>query len=111
MATISSTTEFIAVTVSAPSVEVAQTLATLLVKEKLAACVQITPQITSTYTWEGKIETSNETLLVAKTKSTLLDSIITTVKSAHPYDTPEIIATPIVGGYDRYLNWIRDNTQ
>eukprot|EP00048_Salpingoeca_helianthica_P016961 m.235045 g.235045 ORF g.235045 m.235045 type:complete len:134 (+) comp19870_c0_seq1:148-549(+) len=102
--------EFVAVYITAPSPEIGQSLANLLIEKKLAACVNAIPSIVSTYRWEGKVETSTETLLMAKTRSELVPAVAEAIKSAHPYSVPEVIATPIVGGLPAYLDWIRDST-
>ena len=80
-----------------------------LVKEKLAACVNVFPRVDSRYWWKGKIETSSESLLMAKTKKTALPKLIRKVKAIHSYTVPEIIAIPIVAGNIDYLRWIEES--
>ncbi|MFC1568841.1 divalent-cation tolerance protein CutA [bacterium] len=82
-----------------------------LVKEKLAACVNRLPGIQSMYIWEGKLCDDQEWLLIMKSKKSVLDQVISKIKSIHSYDTPEIIALPIMGGSEDYLNWLETNTQ
>ena len=91
--------------------EDADRIAALLVEDRFAACVQVTGPITSTYRWQGKIETAEEWLCVAKTRQALYGRVEASIKEAHPYETPEIIATPIVAGSDDYLSWIEGQTR
>jgi periplasmic divalent cation tolerance protein len=96
------------VTISAPA-GTAQTLAQALVESKAAACVQIIPGILSTYWWNGKIETSSEVLLAAKTLKSKLPVIKAILKEKHPYDLPELVFVPIQDGLPAYLSWIKDS--
>ena len=86
-------------------------IAKALILNKLAACVNIVPQIKSIYWWKGKIETSTEKLLIVKTKKTLIPKLIKVVKKLHSYTVPEIIALPIIAGNKDYLEWIYDSTK
>ncbi|BBN08357.1 periplasmic divalent cation tolerance protein [Marchantia polymorpha subsp. ruderalis] len=101
----------IVVYVTVPNKETATSLATSIVSNKLAACVNQVPGVMSTYMWEGKVETEEEILLIIKTRQALLDSLTVHVKSNHPYTVPEVIALPILGGSDSYVQWVVDNTQ
>ena len=65
------------------------------------------PGVESVYHWEGKIETDEELLLIAKTTQARLDAFTAAVNSLHPYDVPEVIALPLVGGSDKYMDWLR----
>ena len=96
----------IVVLISAGSEEEAHKIASLLVKEKKAACVNIVPGVDSLFRWKGKIDSARETLLLAKTKTSLLPQIISLVKEVHSYEVPEIIALPIIDGSDDYLRWL-----
>jgi len=84
-------------------------IARALVEERLAACVNLVPGLSSTYRWEGKIVTEAECLLIIKTSSARLEDLMQRIKSLHPYELPEIIALPITAGSDEYLNWITAN--
>lgn len=96
------------VTTTTETKEQAQTIAQHLVKAKLAACVQITGPITSIYRWNGKVENTQEWLCLIKTREDFYDKVEAAIKSQHPYETPEIIAVPIVKGSKEYLNWLEN---
>ncbi len=83
-------------------------IAETLVKERLAACVQIVP-IKSIYTWKGALETANEHLIIAKTLRIMYEDVEKRIKDIHPYEVPEIIAVPIEDGSEEYLRWVRDS--
>eukprot|EP01114_Cavostelium_apophysatum_P000287 TRINITY_DN10271_c0_g1_i2.p1 TRINITY_DN10271_c0_g1~~TRINITY_DN10271_c0_g1_i2.p1 ORF type:complete len:144 (+),score=19.46 TRINITY_DN10271_c0_g1_i2:60-491(+) len=106
-----STTEYNIVYVTVPSDEVAGKVTNALLDQKLAACVSKIPGLMSTYVWEGKIETSAEQLLMIKTKTALLPTLIQEVKKVHPYEVPEVISVPITAGNPDYLKWIGENTR
>lgn len=86
---------------------VAERIATELVDRRLAACVQISGPILSTYLWEGSVETSEEWLCTAKTVEDHFHAIEEIINKLHPYDTPELIATPITHASERYAAWLR----
>lgn len=94
-----------------PDQETAGQLARLVVEQKLAACVNIVPQLVSVYEWEGKIEQENEVLLLIKTQSSCFEALQNLLQKEHPYDVPEIIALDIDAGLPAYLNWIKDVTK
>ena len=98
------------VLVTCPNRKIGETIGHLLVQERLAACVNIVPSLTSIYRWEGKICRNAEVLLVGKTRRICLPALIRRVRSLHPYSMPEIIALPVVGGFVPYLSWVRDST-
>jgi Uncharacterized protein involved in tolerance to divalent cations len=100
---------FIQVFTTTETKEEAEKIAQYLVEQKLAACVQITGPIGSTYRWKGKVENTQEWLCLIKTQDDLYDKVEAAIKSLHPYETPEIIAVPIVKGSKEYLNWIDEN--
>ena len=102
----SAANESIVVLMTAANGEEAARLADLLIGAHLAACVQILPEIESVYRWEGKIERQAETLLLAKTTRSKFEELEREVRALHSYDTPEIIALPIVAGSARYLEWL-----
>ena len=96
---------------SCPNNEVATQIATRLVTSKLAACVNIVPNITSVYLWQDKVETDSEVLLKIKSKASLFETIEKEITSLHPYDVPEIIATDITQGSQAYLNWLNASVE
>lgn len=98
------------VLVTCPSQKVGEKLAHALVQERLAACVNVIPGLTSIYRWEGKICRDAEALLVIKTRRTRLPALTRRVKALHPYSVPEVIALPLAGGSASYLSWVHDST-
>jgi periplasmic divalent cation tolerance protein len=102
---------YIQITTTTETKEEAQKIAQYLVEQKLAACVQISGPIESTYRWKGKVETAEEWLCLIKTRENLFDKVETAIKKLHSYETPEIIAVPIVKGSKEYLHWIDNETK
>ena len=96
----------ILVFMTAANGEEATRLADMLVGAHLAACVQILPEMESVYRWQGKIERQSEVLLLAKTTRAKFEELEREVRALHSYDTPEIIAVPIVAGSASYLEWL-----
>lgn len=86
-------------------VEESEKIAKVLVEERLAACVNVA-DVNSYYRWEGEFCKDKEALLIIKTEKSMIDSIIERIKEVHSYELPEIIAIPIVAGYDKYLAWV-----
>ncbi len=103
-------TDFIVTYVTVSSMEEAKKISYSLVENKLAACANIVPSITSVYTWQEKICEDQECLLIIKTKKELFPALQEKVKSLHSYTVPEIIALPILEGSESYLDWIRNET-
>ena len=91
--------------------EEAHSIAELLLGHKKAACVNIVPKVDSSFWWQGKLDSAQESLLIIKTKVSLLPEIINLVKGIHSYEVPEIIALPIIGGSEDYLKWIDDEVR
>ena len=98
--------EFIQVITTIDSEEGARKIAQALVEKRLAGCVQIIGPIESVYWWKKKIETAEEWLCLIKTRSHLFKKIEKTIRKIHPYETPEILATPITQASQDYLNWL-----
>ena len=88
----------------------ARQLAQTLLSEKLAACVNLIPQVTSLYYWQGKMEESQEVQLVIKTRRTMFGVLQERLLSLHPYEVPEILALPILCGNPAYLQWVQEQT-
>jgi len=90
-----------------PDFKYAESLAGNLVRQKLAACVQIIPQITSVYEWEGSIQQESEVLLLVKTMHSKFPAVQNAIKENHPYTVPEVFAIPTSDVSDDYLKWMR----
>ncbi|MGD9022611.1 MAG: divalent-cation tolerance protein CutA [Deltaproteobacteria bacterium] len=91
--------------------EDANKIARLLVEKRLAACVQLCGPIESIYWWKENLETTAEWICYIKTHRNLYDKVEEAIKTIHPYETPEIIALPIVSGSHEYLEWIGHETR
>lgn len=89
--------------------EVARQIGTALVENQLAACVNLLSPATSIYSWKGKIETDVEIPALIKTTEEAFQQLLAKLTDLHPYEVPEIIATPIIEGSKLYLDWIREN--
>ncbi len=94
---------------TAPDSETAGSIAEALIAEKLAACVNVLPGITSVYRWQGAVEQAEEVLLVIKTGAGAWSRLEARIRALHPYELPEIIAVPIETGQQNYLDWIRES--
>ncbi len=92
--------------ITTANTEEAQRISSMLLNQKKAACVNIVPKVSSLFWWQDKLDSAQESLLIVKTKTSLLNEIVTLVREIHSYDIPEIIALPIVGGNQDYLDWI-----
>jgi periplasmic divalent cation tolerance protein len=103
-------TSYIIVFITTKDAEEAQKIANTLLKRRQAACVNIIPEVDSHFWWKDKLDSSRESLLIAKTKESLLPELIKSVKKSHSYRIPEIIAMPIIGGSRDYLEWIEAET-
>lgn len=100
----------IIVLITAPSQDEATRIGTTLVDEHLAACVNMVPEVRSLFFWEGRTRDERETLLIVKSRQPLLGRLVSRVKTLHSYSVPEVIALPIIGGSQEYLDWLRDAT-
>jgi periplasmic divalent cation tolerance protein len=98
------------VLVSASSQNEAEKIANELVNTKLAACVSIIPNMRSIYTWEGKVESSEEYLMIIKTRAELFEQVKQAIQGLHSYKIPEIISLPITHALDDYVQWINEVT-
>ena len=103
-------TDKVVVFVTAPQGEAGPTLARMLVETRLAACVNILPDVRSIYSWEGKICDDGEVLLVIKTRAALFEQLRQKVTQEHPYEVPEVIALPLTEGHPAYLDWVEEMT-
>lgn len=103
-------TRFILVLTTVPEAKSGEKIARALVKERLAACVTISPAVRSVYRWEGKICEETEFVLLIKSRAALFDRLEAGIKKIHPYKVPEIIALPIEKGSGDYLAWLDEET-
>jgi periplasmic divalent cation tolerance protein len=86
-------------------------LATTLVSERLAACVNVLPEMDSVYAWRGAIERDRERQLVMKTTTARLDALERRLAELHPYEVPEFLVLPVSGGSTAYVQWLRASTE
>ena len=93
-----------------PDRETALRIAGHLVENGLAACVNLLPEVTSLYRWQGTLETAQETTLLIKSTRSRYDELEQAVSSLHPYELPEIIAVPVERGLPGYLKWVEECT-
>lgn len=99
------------VTTTTETQDEAERLARSAVERRLAACAQVLGPLASVYWWEGAVQTSSEWQCVLKTTSARFDELRRHLEAEHAYETPEIVATPIVAGGAAYLAWIRQETR
>ncbi len=104
-------TPAIVVLVTVGSEQEAETIATALLEERLAACVNVTSPVRSLYRWEGRIADDREWQLVIKTQARLFEALAARVRTLHSYDLPEIIALPVLAGTTDYVDWIQNETE
>lgn len=101
-------TDFIQITTTTGQRHDAEQIASELVSRRLAACVQVSGPILSTFRWQGKVETADEWVCTIKTSRAKFDAVTELFRQIHPYEVPEIIATPITAGSDAYLRWLAE---
>jgi periplasmic divalent cation tolerance protein len=101
---------YLQVTTTTDSEAEARKLAELAVESRLAACGQVLSPITSVYWWDGKVENAQEWMVLLKTTANRVEQLIDRLRAEHSYDTPEIVAVPIVSGNPAYLDWITAET-
>lgn len=92
------------------NIEEAKKIAHGLIKNKLAACTNIIPGITSVYFWKDEVCEDNEYMLFIKTRRDLFEKVRNFIAENHSYDLPEVIMLPIEAGSEHYLNWVKENT-
>ena len=90
-----------------PDEAVAQRISGILVSERLAGCINRVPGVRSTYIWDGRLQDEAEILLIMKTTTDRVDALERRLRELHPYELPEFVVTPPLGGNERYLDWIR----
>jgi periplasmic divalent cation tolerance protein len=104
------TGEYAVILITVGSRAEAEALSSALLARRAAACVNTLPGVTSSYLWQGKLETDAELLLIVKTRRALIPAVNRIVRELHSYDVPEVIALPIIGGSPDYLNWLDEVT-
>ena len=100
----------VVVFVTASSEAEAEKIASLLLEQRKAACVNVIPRVNSRFWWQGKLDSAQESLVIIKTRAALVPEITDMVKKAHSYTVPEIVALPIVAGSEDYLDWVDRET-
>lgn len=106
MADNASSGTYILVTTTCSDRTAIQEIAQHLVDSRLAACVQLSGPVLSVYRWEDKVESTEEWLLQAKTRASLWETVVATINSLHPYDVPELLATPLAQIAPDYERWL-----
>lgn len=94
---------------TAPSTAVAESMIRALVGERLAACGNIVPGVTSIYRWQGEIQTDAEVLIVLKAPSRIVPALLARAAELHPYDVPEVLALPVLMGHAPYVAWVSES--
>ena len=102
-------TDYKLVLTTAGSQEEAEKIARALVERRLAACVNVIPQMRSIYRWEGNVEEARECLLLIKTTAVAADRVRDAIRELHSYELPEVIVIGIESGSEKYLNWIGES--
>jgi len=96
---------------TAGSQEEARKIARALVERKLAACVNIGPQVESIYRWQGKVESAAEWLLIIKTRAEVFERVRDSIRELHSYELPECVMLEVSGGSEDYLTWIGESVE
>ncbi len=99
-------TDYLQVVTTLPSEAAARELATALVADRLAACVQIEGPVTSLYRWQGEVATATEWRLTMKLPAAGYAALESAIQQRHPYEIPEILAVPVTAGLPAYLKWV-----
>jgi periplasmic divalent cation tolerance protein len=97
--------------ITTPSPQEALRIGRAVVADRLAACANVLPGVTSVFRWQGKVQEEGETALILKTRSDLVERLTTRVKELHSYDCPCVVALPIAGGNPDFLQWIAEETR
>ena len=102
--------QIVDVTITAPDVDWLRQHCAMLIEKRLAASANIIPAIDSIYRWQGEIHHATEAYAMIRTTSALVETIVSSSVSGHPYENPHVVSRPIVGGSESYLRWVRSST-
>ena len=102
---------FAVILVTTPDIDLARRMAKAALEAKLVACANIVPAVESHYWWDGKLESSDEAIIVFKTRQEHVPKLEQFNRDLHPYDTPEFVALPLTAGSRKYLAWLADSTK
>ena len=102
---------FAVILVTAPDIDLARRLAKAALEARLIACANIVSAVESHYWWDGKLESSDEALILFKTRQEHVPELERFIRELHPYDTPEFVALPLTAGSRKYLAWLADSTE
>lgn len=94
-----------------PDMETAKRVGRALVQDRVAACINIIPQMVSVYRWQDEIETADEVVMIIKTHGNRAEQVIEQARYHHPYDTPALLVMPVTGGLDAYVSWLQSETE
>lgn len=100
---------YVAALVTAPDIDTARALARAALEARFCACAQVIPGLESHYWWQGKLETSQEVLVLFKTVRPLVESLQALVLKQHPYDTAQFVVVDLTGGSAKYLDWLESS--
>lgn len=103
--------EFFIILSTCPDTGTAERLATALVEESLAACVNIVPGLRSIYRWNDAVQSDEEVLMLIKTTAARLEAARRRLVELHPYEVPEVVALPVADGHHAYLEWVSNSTR
>lgn len=98
------------VLMTAPDAETGESIGRRLVEERLAACANVISGVTSVYWWEGAVQRDSEALVIMKTRASVVEALAERVVALHPYEVPEVLALPVLGGFEPYIDWVRRET-
>ena len=93
------------------SAQTAEKIASTVVEERLAACVNVLPGVSSYFRWEGEIQREQEFMLILKTSTDRLRELIERIETLHPYEVPEIVSVPVEEGHQPFLDWVERETR
>lgn len=100
--------DVVTVWMTVPDLSIAESLGRTLVEERLAACANVLPGVVSLYRWEGAMQRDDEVMMVLKTTRDRAPSLTRRAIELHPYEVPELLTLPVVGGSDRYRAWVAE---